>query len=697
MRHGGGVWKVVAVGALALSAVLLWRAPKVVATQSSIQRCEPSDDRESDDEPREPARLSRPDSRQGQRFWNALSAARTWRARCVVLGRLARSPEVDEQVVEHVVGLTQATSELELRLCATASLGVLPSEAALGRLLALLDDTNERLAEEAARALALRDEQEARDALVSLAKLGTPAQRVMAALALAEASAPEAAPLIAELLTGAGRREQDRLLMALGATGDPAALPLLVQVASSGSRSAQYSAIAALGELGGDGATRALLGLMQTRPALASMIAGSLSRSADPAAQQALLSVATSSRNSNVANAARQALQAYDTPEVRALMLRSLSSGNPMEANAAVDYFGIHADAASAPLLMQLVREGSPRSYGAIHALASNETAEGRALIESVAEGSGPLHDAALVELANMPGGAERARAIALDQVRRGGSQQGQAIELLADDESPEARAAMIALARRKDLGQSSQALMGLAQRSDPESRSVLIELAERGSSPEQRASALFALAQTGDPAVAKTLRAAMQSDDAQVRSQAVSAYAQLSDSDAEPTLVAASKDKESEVAMAAASALGQLGTPGALKRLEELARARDPSTSQFAIRVLASTAPERAAPLAEAMIASSDVESRQLAIGLASSLSGAASARIVLAGVRDADPGVVRDALGNIVFAGPERAEIQDALRALLTRDGLPVELRDQVQQLLAGQAAVEAEPDEE
>ncbi|MEY4508646.1 MAG: hypothetical protein RLZZ450_768 [Pseudomonadota bacterium] len=696
MRHGGGVWKVVAALALALSAVLLWRAPKVVATQSG-QLCEPADDREVSDEPTERASVNRSGSVHGRRFGAALEAARTWRARCTALGRLARGGQVDEQAVDRVIGLTQPTSELELRLCATSALGALPSEAALARLLVLLDEGNERIAEEAARALAQRDEQEARDALVSLAKLGSPSQRMTAALALAEAGAPEAAPLIAELLTGVGRRDQDRLLMALGATGDPAALPVLLQAATSGSRSAQYSAISALGELGGDGATRTLVGLLQTRPALASVIAGALARSADPSAEKALLSVATSSRNGNVANAARQALQAYDTPDVRALMMRSLESGNPVEMSAAMDYFGVHTAGAAAPQLMKLAQEGSPRAYGAIHALASNVTAEGRALIESVARGSGPLHDAALVELANMPGGAERAKAIALAQVQRGGAQQGQAIELLANDESPEARAALIALARRADPGVSSQALMGLSQRSDPESRAVLVEVAERGASPEQRTAALWTLAQTGDPAVSKTLRAAMSSDNAQVRSQAISAYAQLGESDAEPALVAASKDKESEVAMAAASALGQLGTPGALTRLEELARARDPSTSQFAIRVLASTSPERATPLAEAMIGSSDVESRQLAIGLSGSLSGAAGARIVLAGVRDTDPGVVRDALGNIAFADLSRGETQQALRDLLVRESLPAELREQAKQLLANQALVRADSDEE
>jgi HEAT repeat protein len=685
-----GVWKGLALAALSLSGVLLWRTSSVRATQVEAA-CED----ESGAPTHAPgqgggtAPRGRHRTASVARALAKLEQAGNTYARCQALSRLARIAGDDEGALSRVADYTESSRGTELRVCAVAALGDADGALALTWLLALLDDPAPQVADTAAVALAALDTQAARDALLARAKSGSRAQRIAAACGLAQAGAPEATALIAALLEGSDLNTRHRLLSALGGTGDPGALPLLAAVLETGSRSLHYVVLNAIAQIGGPAAHDMLTTLLHERPALSAMIAGALGSTGDDEARDVLLELAQSEAGGNTAQAALAALTNFDGPEVRALMSRALRGEQAGARSMASDYFASHPDPSSLPMLLELLQQGSPRTmYGALGALAQIDTPEARAQIEQLARGRGPLSEPALGALSRMPEGSELARSIAFDQLARGG-QLSQSLELIASDDSPEARAALIALSKRHDSGAAAQAMMYLAQRADPESRRALVEAASDTKAPEKQVAALFALAQTGDESVSTTLRAALATESPMVRGQAVSALAQLGGPAAERVLLDVSRGSDAEVVAASVGALGQLGTPAALARLEELGRVGEPQAARQAVMMLAQTAPERAAPLAEALSTSRDPESRLSALALAGMLPVELGTRIVMAGARDNDPRIVRDALNGMSLVAAEPGETEQALLGIVQNEALPEDLREQARQMMSGRQA--------
>lgn len=191
-------------------------------------------------------------------------------------------------------------------------------------------------------------------------------------------------------------------------------------------------------------------------------------------------------------------------------MLRALASEAPERKSPAIEYFSAHGSESGVAALEWIVGSGSRHlSFQALHALARIGGDEARDFEASVAEGEGPLAEAALGALTMLPEGSEEAKQIALEQLARDdrGGSSVQALQLIATDESEEARAALIAAADGEGPT-SAHALMLLSQRSDDESRRALARIAGSTRSPEQQVQVLQALVQTGDAAMLDTVRA---------------------------------------------------------------------------------------------------------------------------------------------------------------------------------------------
>lgn len=688
-----GYWKLIALGSLAGCGVLLWRTPAAVATQSEARCAIVEQDSAS-------SWLDPVGAAHGERLADELTPmlaelehATGIRARCKALGRVARRAAGDTDALQRVLAYSERNQPAELRVCSTAALGQASSSVVLPWLLELLEERASDVAEAAARALAQRNDPESRAALLDVANSAEPALRVTASIALAEVGAAESGPLIAALLESGNLRDRDRLITALGTGAVPGALPLLEKLARSGTGSAHYTAIQALGELGGPGAARSLLQLLHDRPSLAPMVAQALARTRDESARKGLLQLAVDGQSRNTSMAAMQALVGFDDPDVHGLMARALSGTDIQKTNMAMEYFANHPDQRATAQLIEIARRGSPHTgYAALHALARSDDDGARSLIEELAHGRGPMKAAALMSLAALPEGAEEARQIALDQVREGGPQLGQAIELLANDDSPEAHAALLAVARRNDPHSSPQVMSWLGQRGDAESRRTLEQIASGPGNSETRGMAMYALAQSGDQAASQTLLRVLQTGDATARAQAVGALSQVAGPDVEHALLTASRDKDSQVALQAASALGQIASPAALTRLEELARGSDLQVTRHALMSLGSSS-ERVGPIAQSLSASRDPSARLLAVEVVHGLPEGTAAGIILSGVRDQDANVVRAALGNFVFAGNDEASTRSALQAVVQRGELPDDVREQARQLLRGREPVEVD----
>lgn len=677
------LWRVLALSFAALSLYLLLRPPQRV---TATHEAETEDSSLAADERRSTRAAARLHG-DPARLIALVQRAGSSQARCTALARLARATE-DEDALSHVLRYSERSQPLELRMCAASALGETTATAVIPWLLELARDPVQPVSEAAIRALALRDDEAARRALIGLGEGAPMALRVGVAVALAEAGATEAVAMIQGLLESASLQDKQRLVAALGGTHDPRALTLLTSFVQRGPMPMTYAAVSALGELGGAGASRALLELFTARPNLAHPVAAALARIGDEEARAALVDAAEGA-SGMAGSAALQALSSLEGEEVRALMLRAIESGRPDRVGVATEYLATRRDPEAVERLTAVLDRGlSHASHSALWALSriGGEAAEQRLL--AAAQKDGPMREAALGALASSPEGAEAARKIALEQLRTGKGASPQALELVAQDGSPEARELLVSAARREGRT-SAHALMLLGQRGDPESRRVLDEIAsDDKASSERRSQALFAIAQSGDPKAIASLTPALRASDPTLRARAVSAVGQLGGPEAEAALIAASRDNDPQVVASAAEMLAQTGSAPALARLEQVAASSDVATAQHGIRALAMVAPERAAPLVEKLAQSSDANARQTALGMVYSLPPAMAGKIVASALRD--PAQVDQAL-SMVQGGYEDDSTREALRGVVTNMALPESTRERASRMLAGEAPME------
>jgi HEAT repeat protein len=677
-------WRVGAVAACALLVVQVTRARTPVreaqGEEAGEQVAAPDSARHS-----RSAQASSAGSARLRLLLASLERTHSTSSRCGLIDRVARLPEVDEATVTQLARYSEAEFPLELRRCATYSLGNVVHEAAFAPLYALAQGDVPMLVETALVALAMRPDRASQKAALELSEHASRSVRISVATALAESGALEATPLLAKLLEEGGPRDRDRLLMALGRSGDPRAVGVLQGYLSRGNRMAQFNAIYALGEIGGSAATETLLHVLRERPELAAQAAGALARTGSDEAREALLELAEKNSGYGAGLSALQALAELDGPGVRELMESSLSGGATNAQITAIEYFASRQDASAFPQLEQLARTGTMQaSSQALSALSRMGSERALDVLEEVAKGNGPMAPMALQMLNGDQADPERARRLALAQLERGnyGS-----IEVLMNDESPEARAALSKLALNGEASVGSRAMWALAQRGDPETRKLTESLAQ-SSDPQKRSSAMWALAQSGDPAVIKTLRGALGDSDDSVRREAVQALSQFGGEEAEAALFAASRDKSPEVVGAAANTLAQLGTPAALDRIEEIARV--PATAGQGLMALAGNAPARAVPVAQQLLASSDPEARRAALMAVPSLPGDDGAKIMISALHHGDPEFVREALETVANNNYQSDEVRAAVRALSSRQ-LPDDLKERAAQIAEGGAAVE------
>ncbi|MET0283307.1 MAG: HEAT repeat domain-containing protein [Polyangiales bacterium] len=675
-------WRVGAVAACALLVVQVTRA------RSNTREVTPAD------EVAEQATSERTSRRDSTRATGAGSArlrlllanlerAHSTSGRCAVIDRAARLPEVDEAAVALIARYSEAEFPLELRRCATYSLGNIAHEAAFAPLHALAQGDVPVLVETALIALASRPDRASQKAAIELSEHAARYVRVSVAVSLAESGALEATPLLAKLLEDGGSRDRDRLLMALGRSGDPRAVGVLQGYLSRGNRMSQFNAIYALGEIGGSAATETLLHVLRERPELAAQAASALARTGSDEAREALLELAEKNSGYGAGLSALQALAELDGPGVRELMESSLAGGPSNAQITAIEYFASRQDGSAFPQLEQLARAGNMQtSSQALSALSRMGSEQALDVLEEVAKGNGPNAPMALQMLNGDQADPERARRLALAQIERGnyGS-----LEVLMNDESPEARAALSKLALNGEPSVGSRAMWALAQRNDPETRKLTESLAA-SSDPQKRSSAMWALAQSGDPTVVKTLRGALGDSDDNVRREAVQALSQFGGEEAEAALFTASRDKSPEVVGAAANSLAQLGTPAALDRIEQIARV--PATAQQGLMALLGNAPARALPVAQQLITSADPDARRAALMAVPSLPGDDGAKIMVSALHHSDPEFVREAL-ETVANNYLTEDMRSAVRELSSSQ-LPADLKERAAQIADGNGQV-------
>lgn len=624
-----------------------------------------------------------------QRHIKRLERARSADDRCAALDQLARDHAAPDSVMAMIGGYARPSYDFVVRQCAISALGRAGNPASLTLLLGLCTgDAAAALADPLAAALALRDEDAALVALRSFARDSASPLRVPAAIALLEREEPNALELIVELLEDADDNLQYQLVNAISGSRDPHALAVLESLVShTGTNS---GVIHAIGALGTPDATRVLLQLLKKNSAHTEQVLNALATSPDPGARRALLAAASGGQGTGIEpRQALEALRMVDGEDVSALMLRALEAKENWRITAATEYFAAHGDPRAIAPLTKLLKGGARSANNALDALRQIGGSAATAIIEEVALTSGPLQSYALSSLRTLPNGAERARAIALELVERGGHDQVSALETLGSDPSAQARDALMKVARRADF-RGEQAIALLGQRSDPESRKLLVELARSDS--RQRVDAMLVLARARAPEAAGAVRVAIQrADDPQTRSHLLMTAAALPNKDAESILLQATRDASPDVASAAASYLRNIDTPAAVDRLSELASSPNAEVAMRAIDGLAELAPDRAAAIVSKLTPSSSPEQLRGALYASSSLPPQVAVQVMQNALSSKDVELVETALHHSRNYEASRTQLSEVLAQLAQNARMPESVRALANDILTDSDAEE------
>ncbi len=585
-------------------------------------------------------------------------------------------PVADEEATSAIADVAQK-GRIGARECAVTTLGGIRLAAARSWLAELVSDKDASIRRAAVEALAARpDDPEARSIVLTVATTAEPELKMAATLALGNAHATEATPLLLAAMDNADLGTQRQIVAALGATGDAGAVEALAKISREGSTGVRTEALTALGKIGGPQAVTLLsAALLDASGADVRSAATALAEMDDPGAKKALLTAAESDRR-DVSGAAMDALADVDGDDVRALMLKKLGPGSPDAHAAAARYFRSHPDEAVVADLSSMARHGGREaSAEALTALAAIGGKDALAAITELASEPGTSQNGALSQLASMPGGREGARKIALSLLRSGGPAAHTAVSLLSEDASPEGRQALLDAARAGD-GTSAEAMSALARRGDPASVKALSDLAQTGKDARTKAEALSALGQSGDPQVAGTLTRALKDSDPQVRRAAMDGLSTIGGPEAEKAVLDATSSNDHDLRTAAVHALGRnASSPAAAARLEKLAADPDREVANAAFWGLASTSPDKAAKIAEGQMKSADVDVRRSTMQVCHMLEPERARELLLGGLADADPTVAVTAAHNLTQIGDTAS--QNALAALLTRDDANPQVR--------------------
>jgi HEAT repeat protein len=588
---------------------------------------------------------------------------------CEALRVLAPEATGDEEAASEIETHTDASQPRAVRTCAISALEKVRSAGARTYLGELVGDPDTYVRDAALAALATKakDDPEARSMAIAAAHSEDRETRLEALIALGDAHVPEASALIQDAIKHETGDTQNRLIAALGETHDAAAVGSITKMLDDGSTQTRMAALEALGSIGGDAAVNALKDKLATgsREDVA-VAARALARTGDGAAKQALIDALKGDRR-DAQLAALRALTQVEGEDVRAAMVQSLHSSDPQIVATASGWFSSHADRASVGELATLLKTAPPASrVTLVSALSSIGGDDARDAIATVARASGPERIQALNSLANMPGGRDEARKIALRVVKEGGQDASSALGVLGQDGSPEARDALVSMARAGG-NVAPQAIMALAEHGDPDAMRALGDLTRSAKTPELRGRAVSALASTGNPQNATLLLNATHDKDGAVRHAALFGLARLGGDRAERAIADATTATDAPTRNTAIRALGTLHTPSAAATLEKLATSDGP-TARAAFQSLASAAPDRAATIADRLLKSDDAETRQAVLQSAAQLPGDAARRISVSALRDADASVVSNAISNLEnIGGPEA---QQALLDLLSSE---------------------------
>ncbi|MGI6374824.1 MAG: HEAT repeat domain-containing protein [Anaerolineae bacterium] len=519
----------------------------------------------------------------------------------LALGRL-RAPEAVGPLISAMLD-----DHNSVAVMATQALGEIGEPAAVEALVVMLGNAVPERRVAALRALGQIGNEPAIDGIAGVLR-GSHTDLDEHAIAALARLGPERLPRLLTLLEDSDQRVADAAAAALRQMGAPAQAALESQAQAKEAADAER-AVRALGRLRTPAALASLVTMLHTGAYTTRAVAQEVLLSAGTACI-APLEAAIAGSDLNQQRAAVQALGASALPEAVSVLAQVVTDGAKPLARAAIQALGALSQAAAAPTLLDaldsddwLLRQHAADGLGRL-----TLDADGKArLAERLYDGTAAVRKAALQSLEAIKWRPSTPDEQAVHHVakqnwaalRRSGAAAVPAlarmVPLLLGGDRTEAVAAMaaagpaaleplIALLSHSDVATRAAAAEGLGALGDARAVPALIAELERGDSSSSGAAAATALGTLGAAEAADALEQAVRQGNASVRAAAAGALAHLG-ARGERALLAFAASDNAYIVRAAIAGLGQLrSSAAAAERLLDLALDQRQEVQQEAI-----------------------------------------------------------------------------------------------------------------
>lgn len=518
----------------------------------------------------------------------------------LALGRL-RAPEAVGPLISAMLD-----DHNSVAVMATQALGEIGEPAAVEALVVMLGNAVPERRVAALRALGQIGNEPAIDGIAGVLR-GSHTDLDEHAIAALARLGPERLPRLLTLLEDSDQRVADAAAAALRQMGAPAQAALEAQAQAKATADAER-AVRALGRLRTPAALASLVTMLHTGAYTTRTVAQEALLSAGTSCI-APLEAAIAGSDLNQQRAAVQALGASALPEAVPVLAQVVIDGAKPLARAAIQALGALSQAAAAPTLLDtldsddwLLRQHAADGLGRL-----TLDADGKArLAERLYDGTAAVRKAALQSLEAIKWRPSTPDEQAVYHVakqnwaalRRSGAAAVPAlarmVPLLLGGDRTEAVAAMaaagpaaleplIALLSHSDVATRAAAAEGLGALGDARAVPALIAELERGDSSNSGAAAATALGTLGAAEAADALEQAVRQGNATVRAAAAGALAHLG-AGGERALLGFAASDNAYIVRAAIAGLGQLRSSAAAERLLDLALDERPEVQQEAI-----------------------------------------------------------------------------------------------------------------
>jgi len=402
------------------------------------------------------------------------------------------------------------------------------------------------------------DAEPATAAITALAKLATPEARALihelarssdrtvraAALRATSLDDAEALPLLIGAVSGDDPTAAAAAAEALGNARERSAVATLATLARSGTKDARAAALDALANIGDDHAMAALTALASGTGSEAAAAARALSIRGDGVAAKALVAAIRAQPDPAARVDLLKELGGLPGDDVDELFREVAKTATGAARGVALSHLDSIHDPDTVSIAIDVASQGGRSSYEGIYTLQHSSSPEARAALLALAGQDDAVGADALEALADTAGSDPAVTRLLVARMRTGrGDQAEKASAALAAIGTPDARAAMLEVLRGGDSARAAEVAGALLDAgADRELSDALLEVARADRRPAVRSRAVAELVEVGVEGASDLARQALLHGDPELATSVIGALKYQDSADALALLESAAR-----------------------------------------------------------------------------------------------------------------------------------------------------------